>query len=94
MVEQVPLVVSKADVAAAYKTAFSTPDGQIILADLMRRFSFTRRTTFVQGDEGGRIMAANEGSRTVLVHIGIMLDARPEDLQDYEETQHDEGVPK
>lgn len=76
-----PLSVSKVDVCVAYKTVFGSVEGQIVLADLMRRFSFTRTSTFVPGDTYSTVH--NEGCRTVLIHIGRMLDADPAEMQEH-----------
>lgn len=78
---EAPLHVSQVDVCVAYKEIFGTRAGQVVLADLMRRFSFTRISTLVPGDIHTTIH--HEGSRTVLVHIGRMLDADPAEMQEH-----------
>lgn len=83
-----PRQVSKADVANAYQTAFATPEGQIVLADLMRRFGYTRGSTL---HENAHTMAFREGTRYVLVHMGKMMDADPSELAEYEQTELSEG---
>lgn len=64
---------------AAYANTFSSEDGQIVLADMLRRFGFAHRSTF-SGDT--HRMAANEGQRSVMIHIGRMLEQQPPDHQE------------
>ncbi len=72
--------VSPVDTCIAYKVVAATQEGQIMIADLMRRFGFARHTTHVPGDpERGTI---NEGSRLVLIHIGRQIDADPASFED------------
>ena len=59
------------EISAAYKSVAASPEGQIVIADLVRRFGFSRQTTF---DTDLGKMAWKEGGRTVLVHIGRMVD--------------------
>lgn len=77
---EAPLQVSPVDVCQAYKEVFSTSAGQIVLADMLRRFGFTRSSTFVPGDSART--AFNEGGRTVLIHVGRMIDADPADFEE------------
>ena len=70
--------VTPAEVCMAYKQALATPEGHIVVADLMRRFGFSRITTYVPNEPERTIL--NEGQRTVLVHIGRMLDADPSEF--------------
>jgi hypothetical protein len=56
----------------AYQHMAETEDGQIVIQDLLRLFGYTRNTTFTDTLEG---MAFREGQRSVVVHIGRMLDA-------------------
>ena len=82
-----PRVVSADEVLAAYKQVFSTPEGQIVLADLLKHFSYSRESTLkfpnplskqVPDPEGG--IYYREGQRTVVMHIGIMMDGeRPKE---------------
>lgn len=80
-----PREVSQADVVLAYKQVFSTQEGSIVLHDLLRRFGFTRRTTF---DPEPARHAFNEGQRVVLVHMGRMIDA---DTAEVEELRKGQG---
>ena len=73
-----PRGVTPAEVCVAYKQAFSTPEGMIVIADLMRKFGFSRTTTFVPGETEQTFI--HEGQRTVLVHVGRMLDADPSEF--------------
>lgn len=77
--------VSPLDVCLAYKTAFGTQEGQIVLMDMVRRFGYTRDTTL---DRDPHIMASREGQRSVMVHIGRELDRDP---MEFEETNQKEG---
>jgi hypothetical protein len=70
-----PKEVTPGDVARAYHAVAQTEDGAIMIADLVRRFGFARRSTFVEGDS--HATARNEGQRTVLQHIGFMQDVDP-----------------
>lgn len=60
-----------ADLANAYKVVAASPEGSIVIADLVRRFGFSRQTTI---DADPLRMAWKEGGRTVMVHIGRMID--------------------
>lgn len=65
-----PREVSLMDIANAYKIVFATPEGQVVLADLVRKFAFNTQSTFVPNcPEQTNV---NEGQRTVIVHIGRM----------------------
>ncbi len=75
-----PTVVSPKDRCMAYKQVFTDMQGQIVLADLLYRFGFTRKTTF-DPDPPERTYL-NEGQRSVLVYIGQMLDADPSGWED------------
>lgn len=80
-------VVSAEERKAAYVETFSSPAGQIVMADLIRCFGFTTRSTF------GRTpyeTYANEGSRAVLLHIDNRLYA---DLTEQGEAEIDAGAP-
>lgn len=72
--------ISQVDVCLAYKTLATTQEGQIVYADLVRRFGFTRTTTFVPGDPYRSQL--NEGARTVVVHAGRMIDADPSEFEE------------
>jgi len=69
--------ISPGDLCRAYRALAASEDGAIVLADLVRRFGFTRRSTFEQDDPQGRKQAFNEGQRAVLTHIGYMQDVDP-----------------
>ena len=72
--------VSQADICIAYKQVAATQEGQVVLADLTRKFGFTRFSTFVPGDPYHSQL--NEGARTVVVHIGRMIAADPSDFEE------------
>ena len=64
-----------ADLKLAYRRTFNTDDGQKVLDDLMRRFSFGA-TTFVSGDP--HTSAFNEGQRAAVLLIARMLSEEKE----------------
>jgi hypothetical protein len=59
----------------AYRRTFNTPDGQIVLDDLKKRFAFGT-TTFVSGDP--HASAFNEGQRAAVLLIARMLSEEKE----------------
>lgn len=59
----------------AYRRTFNTDDGQKVLDDLMKRFSFGA-TTFVSGDPYAS--AFNEGQRAAVLLITRMLSEEKE----------------
>lgn len=59
----------------AYRRTFNTDDGQQVLEDLKKRFSF-EATTFVSGDP--HISAFNEGQRAAVLLIVRMLSEEKE----------------
>ncbi len=77
--------VSPVDTCIAYKVVAGTQEGQIVIADLMRRFGFSRHTTFVSGDPNRSTL--NEGQRTVIIHIGRQIDADPASFEDQNEVE-------
>lgn len=85
----VPAAVTPGEVCLAYKQTFSTPEGQIVAADLMRRYAFTRKTTFCPGEPEYTFFY--EGQRSVLIHIGVQLDADPSAFDEPKVELGDEG---
>ncbi len=77
--------VSPVDTCIAYKVMAATQEGQIVIADLMRRFGFSRITTFAPGDP--EMTAWREGGRVVVIHIGRMIDADPAAFEDQEQVE-------
>ncbi len=77
--------VSPVDTCIAYKVVAATQEGQIVIADLMRRFGFSRNTTYVPGDPDMTVW--REGQRTVIIHIGRMIDADPASFEDQEQVE-------
>lgn len=75
-------VVSPRDVAEAYQSMAQNPHGQVVLADLMRRFAHNRASTFQVGHTRSEDCVYREGQRSVLVHIGRMLDVNPAEMED------------
>jgi len=76
---------SPGDIARAYQAVFDSPDGHIVLAHLQNGYGFTRDTLFVPGD--AHHTAFKEGQRSVLVSIGRMLEADPDQLDESQETE-------
>ena len=66
-------VVSAVDLQAAYRDVFTSQNGQIVLGDLLRRFAYTSRTTI---DADPYRTYAREGQRSVIIHIGRVMDGR------------------
>lgn len=58
----------------AYKQVAMSPEGQIMVADLLGKFGWSRQSMFT-GD--ALQLAFREGQRTVLVHMGRMIDGDP-----------------
>ncbi len=72
--------ITPGEVCLAYQEVFATDAGHVVLADLMRRFGYTRTSTLVEGSPDRT--ALNEGQRTVLVHIGRQLDLDPKEADE------------
>lgn len=66
------VTLSPEDIHAAYEAIFLSREGEIVLADLVRHFGFTTRSTLVPGDTAHS--AYQEGQRTVMVHIMKVLE--------------------
>lgn len=77
--------VSAVDLHEAYNRAFSSQEGQIVLADLVRHFGFTTRS--ILGRDTHETYA-HEGQRSVLLYIGRIMSTDPRDL-DVEEADYD-----
>ncbi len=76
------VVESKEDLINAYKQVFSTMEGQIVLADLLIHFGHNMWSTWTPASGthlGTRPEDAPfyEGQRSVILHIGRKVDARP-----------------
>lgn len=67
------------DLLATYRAVFSTDDGEIVLADLQKRFHLSA-TTFERGDP--HFSAFLEGQRSVVLTILSMMEERGADNQD------------
>lgn len=78
-----PLVVpdqpNPVNVMEAYKIVAATPEGQIMLRDLVRRFGYGSRSTIVPGDP--QMTAWKEGQRSVMVHLSRVLDGEAGELE-------------
>ena len=79
-------VVTPYDTIIAYQQVWQTDEGRIVLADLMRHFSWNTRSTY-QGD-GTENCIHREGQRSVLVHIGNQMEADPALAEETERAQY------
>lgn len=70
------LKVSAGDLHHAYREVFGTQAGQIVMADLVRCFGFTERTLI---GPDPHTTYANEGRRSVLLHVQRRLTEDPQD---------------
>jgi hypothetical protein len=66
--------IEQDEIAAAYHDMAASRAGQIVLADLEARFGWTTKTMFDQRDVSGLLLAYREGSRSVLAHMGRMIE--------------------
>lgn len=67
--------VTEEDIAQAYVDMAQSKSGQIVLADMERRFGYTRRTMLDGDDTTGLRLAWREGGRAVLAHISRMIES-------------------
>lgn len=65
------------EIVHAYQHVAATPEGQIVIQDLVRRFGYSRSSTI---DADPMRMAWKEGGRAVCVHIGRFIDANAEQV--------------
>lgn len=63
--------LTKRDVAAAAQALATTSEGAALLTYLTAKYGYTRRATL---DDSPYRTAFNEGQRSVLVDIGLLLD--------------------
>lgn len=75
--------VTPAQVAQAYQDMAQSHSGRIVIADLMRRFGHTRAPMFRIGDTRPEDVVYREGQRSVLVHMGRLLDANIAEMEDH-----------
>lgn len=81
------IVAGAMDVVLAYHTVFGSQEGKIVLADLMRHFGYTLQST-MPADGNLNVMARNEGSRVVLIHIGRRLETDPASVEATQKTEN------
>lgn len=74
-----PVQPDPVNIAEAYRIVASLPEGQLMLRDMIRRFAYASRSTFVPGDPGWT--AWKEGQRSVMVHLSRMIDGEAGDLE-------------
>jgi hypothetical protein len=74
-----------------YRFTFGTPEGQVVLRDLMR-FCGVRQNSYVPGDP--TTTAFNEGKRRVAIRIGAIMNLSDAELmrlaEQPEEAEHGE----
>jgi hypothetical protein len=66
--------ISHDQIVAAYQAVAASEAGRIMLADLEVRFGFTTRSMFDRNDMSGLLLANREGQRSVLAHIGRVIE--------------------
>jgi hypothetical protein len=67
-------------IMSAYKMVAATPEGQMMVMDLVSKFAFTRQSMapiYSSAPLDPLRLAFHEGQRTVLVHIGRMIEGNP-----------------
>ena len=69
--------IGKKKLISYYKSVFGTPDGQIVLKDLMFTHYFFE-TTHVPGDPHAIFL--NEGQRSVINRIAFMIKVNPDEF--------------
>lgn len=67
------------NVSEAYRIVAATPEGQIMLRDMVRRFAYGSRSNIVPGDP--YMSAWKEGQRSVMVHLSRMIDGEAGELE-------------
>ena len=75
--------MTQAQLVQAYQSVARSEEGQRVIADLMHHFGYTRRSMFNPGDDTASL-AYKEGQRSVLVHVGKMIDVDPSQLEEEE----------
>ena len=68
-------MTTHADIVEAYQEVARSEAGQIMLADMQRRFGFSTGPMFT-GD--ANLCIHRDGQRSVLAHIGRILESDPE----------------
>ena len=74
-----PAQVDPTNVVEAYRIVAGTPEGNIMLRDLVRRFGYGSRSTIVPGDP--HMSAWKEGQRSVMVHFSRRIDGEAGDME-------------
>lgn len=77
--------VSAVDLHRAYRDVLTSEAGQIVLADLIRHFGYTTRSTVGSTPEATYF---NEGRRSVLIYVDRVANTDPRDA-DTEEPDYD-----
>lgn len=91
MSDEMPAEVSPADIIMAYRQVAASEAGQVVLQDLIRKFGYSRSSTFqAAGDQEPYRTFIHEGQRSVMVHIGNMIDADPALVEQAGRPIHDE----
>ncbi len=80
------MTFTRAEACVAHKKTFTTLEGQIVVAYLMHKFGHTRAPMWCPSSGGSVVnvtgtrpedLIYSEGQRSVLIEIGIMIDADP-----------------
>lgn len=72
---------SPINIALAWKMVAQMPEGQVVLQDLISKFGFTRTSMYAPGQFNANDLIFREGQRSVLLHVGRMIDADPAQLE-------------
>ena len=81
--------ITPGDLSRIYKSFAMSEDGQVILADLMRRFAYVNKSTSTVANYDPNQMLVLEGQRSVVVYIGHMIETDPNQLDEANEIQDD-----
>ena len=63
------------DIAAAYRHVFATPEGEIVLEDLMN-MHYINRSTFEQPNDPATLIAYREGGKNAVLRILALAEKR------------------
>ncbi len=87
---------TRAEACVAHKKALTTPEGQVVVAYLMHKFAHTRAPMWCPSSGGAVVNVTGtrpedlifaEGQRSVLIEIGLMLDADPAQFEQHDEPE-------
>lgn len=87
--ETIKVLNKKQDLTDTYRRVFESPDGEVILAHLMK-ISFVFQTTMVVGDS--HLTAMNEGQRRLVLSIMKQLNLNHNKLNQIAKELQDENL--